>query len=756
MKFNRLLRHALLALIALATCWTTATAAAPGAPQGLQAMSLGDTKFRLTWTAGEGGSADGFSVWMANGITTDPAQFSRISKESMTRYNSMISTDSLTQTLGKSPGGTVGMFWFTTAALAEGDYSFYVTAENGDGVGASPIVHGSLKVLPALNIVSRPQTNGWIGSRYLYRIETDLEDTSKPVTYMLLSGPGGNDNSGFISGNTIDFIPENPGRYTMRVQAFVAGMKPAVQEWELVIGSCTVPGVVTGTVKDDQGNPATDVKVTAVPVVNIPGTIWYGEEISTSVENGSYNLSLESGSYLIYVSGDGLMKQYYPSGSTQEQGRPIMVACSTATRIDFNVEPYVEINYHSISGTVTDAASGDPIEKMMVLAYGLDATGRTQYGMDLTDANGNYTIEKLPDVCTYIVQTRSEYDTASNGVVRERYLAQFYDHVPTREEATSLTLTGDLTGIDFGLTKRGEYSNGVSGVLQNSTGAGISGRIVLLPVSSELRGTIGGQLMTETDGTFSLENVAPGDYIVYGIPESRSYVAAYYNANGTAVTVWADASLVTVSGDAMTTGVTVILSDRETGGTAKLSGVVSANVGRIKSGGSSPQSDKPVSGAGITIVRNGVVADQATSDALGRFELTEVPSGTVTVIVDKPGYDVYRAELTIDEENPLDINVPLSVSGTSGVEREGIKSIEVAVSPNPIISNGMITFEADGSTARVHLVDVMGREVRSFEVGTAAGRTTVELDVRGMASGIYYVRVMTAKSIRTVPVEIVR
>jgi surface protein len=79
--------------------------------------------------------------------------------------------------------------------------------------------------------------------------------------------------------------------------------------------------------------------------------------------------------------------------------------------------------------------------------------------------------------------------------------------------------------------------------------------------------------------------------------------------------------------------------------------------------------------------------------------------------------------------------------------------------PNPASQRATVRYavpeETDG-TVRIHLYDVMGRRVRIVRRTTEAGRRKQNIDVSGLASGIYFLRLTDGEATRTQKMTVVR
>ncbi|MEM0961034.1 MAG: DUF1501 domain-containing protein [Bacteroidota bacterium] len=98
---------------------------------------------------------------------------------------------------------------------------------------------------------------------------------------------------------------------------------------------------------------------------------------------------------------------------------------------------------------------------------------------------------------------------------------------------------------------------------------------------------------------------------------------------------------------------------------------------------------------------------------------------------------------------------PLTVDAGLGPEADGLR---LAVAPNPIASRGRVTVSLDAPTpATVEVLDLQGRVVRLLADGALpAGDTALPFEAADLASGVYLVRVRTARTAHTATVTVVR
>ena len=144
------------------------------------------------------------------------------------------------------------------------------------------------------------------------------------------------------------------------------------------VGVGTISGVVTG-----DGVPLANVFVSAYS----PS----GQNLSTLTdENGYYEFTaLPNGQWSIYASG-GLDYQYLNPPPVQ------LTDGATSATLDF---PFLSwpVGTSSISGVVTDAATGEPLADVSVSVY-----SNNHNSHETTDAAGAYTVDLLPEGTYYL------------------------------------------------------------------------------------------------------------------------------------------------------------------------------------------------------------------------------------------------------------------------------------------------------------------------------------------------------------------
>ncbi len=262
----------------------------------------------------------------------------------------------------------------------------------------------------------------------------------------------------------------------------------------------TIAGVVTNS---ETGEP---IPHAIVVVADLAGnTVGQSE---TNYQGKYQVVGLASGFYVAYTKFTSARDEIYDgtpcpggpdTGCTFSDGTPITVTGPAVTSgINFALEPFA-----SISGTVSDHATGQPLSFIQVTAYGVGGLFVTS---EYTDSSGHYRLGGLP-VGDYFLRTE-----AYSG-----YQDEIYDDLPcvsgscdvTLGTPVASTLDDATSGIDFALDRLGQITGQVNYEIGGQ--AIRSARLRALDANGYVRRSA----TTGLDGSYELERLPTGDYYVY-------------------------------------------------------------------------------------------------------------------------------------------------------------------------------------------------------------------------------------------------
>ena len=300
-------------------------------------------------------------------------------------------------------------------------------------------------------------------------------------------------------------------------------------------------GAISGTVTDS-GSPPQDLSGICVNVQPASGGGPGGSSVTAT--DGTYTVSgLAPGSYDVEFSGcgsgGGYATQWYKGADSQATATPVPVtAGQTTTGVNAVMAAAAEI-----SGTVTDASSPQQgLGGICVVAFPSPGPGSSYSAV--TASNGTYAMNGLPSG-SYTVEF---YDCGNQG----SYVTQWYKGASTQASATPVSVTAGqpTTGIDAAMAPGGSISGTVT---DTASPPDDLANICVNAVPAQGGGPGGAGAVTAADGTYTINNLAPGSYDVqfFGCQSSSDYLTQWYQGASTQ----ASAAPVSVTADQTTTGI---------------------------------------------------------------------------------------------------------------------------------------------------------------------------------------------------------
>ena len=279
---------------------------------------------------------------------------------------------------------------------------------------------------------------------------------------------------------------------------------------------------ISGTVTDASNNPLANVRIAASATSKIisgninsmdpaSALLMQGSIVGTYADvtgdiktdaNGKYTISLiKGGTYIVAAHGVGYLVQYYNRKSNILEADKILLD-NDKTGIDFKLNPAPAAKA-VLSGKVTDA-NKLPVHSKVIL-YPAKLTITVIARTVTTNEKGEFVIEKVPNG-EYILQ----------AIPLKNYLPGYYKTndcgVNEFKNATIITVVNDInvSGLDICVKKIVTNGSGnISGKIENNSGLGIAGAIVIAESNNECSFAI-----TETDGSYIIENLSSGNYMI--------------------------------------------------------------------------------------------------------------------------------------------------------------------------------------------------------------------------------------------------
>ena len=603
-----------------------------------------------------------------------------------------------------------GSYYFTASTLTDsnGDYTFsglqsgtyQVAFSTGDGEYLAQYYNGQNAYSSYTNVtVAQGSTTAGIDAALdaPAQIQGTVTDsvTGSPVSGATVSTTAPNGTIQATTGNdgTYTLTGLYPGSYTVEFQppsganylsqyyngaATSSGATPvSVGDGADVTGvnaSLQTGGQISGTVTSQ----ATGTAISGLWVYVFDSSGNFAGSAQTGA-NGAYTVSnLPTGSYEVEFYGTGsYIPQYYNAQTSYANANPVAV---TAGQVTTGVNAAMLSN-GAISGTVTDASTGNPIAGAYVYVY--DSSGYYYQTSATTNSSGVYTTPGLPA-----------------GSYTVKFSATGYAPF-TYSGTVSVSIGTTTSGINAALTPDGAISGTVTDA---------AGQINLASVSVTAYDSSGSYVTstsTASDGSYTLENMVPGTYELEFTPSSgQNYLPQYYHGESTL----ASADPVTVTSGQTTTGIGAGLA---TGG--QVTGKVTDSA-----------TGQPIQYAYAELLNaSGGYVSEVSTAADGTFTLTALPTGTYILYFSASGHvnQYYNNESSLSSADQISVTAGSTTS-----------AINAALVPYGAIT-GTVT---DASTGHaLQYVEVEAYDTSGQAVGSAYTSSSGAYTLSNLPPGTY-------------------
>jgi hypothetical protein len=262
---------------------------------------------------------------------------------------------------------------------------------------------------------------------------------------------------------------------------------------------------------------------------------------------------------------------------------------------------------------------------------------------------------------------------------------------------------------------------------------------------------------TDSNGTYSFQDLPAGTYVIQAVPSNHNYAPGYYTDQNQCTIDWHDAAKIQLLDSAQISGLNIFLHATEHHpGFTNIGGIVHL-VGEPAPGF--------VSGAVVSVYDTaGNLVDYGVADSTGNFTLVNMNIGTYTLAMDRVNYStvlegsvVTDYESNVNSASEVDAQldaIATSVSGTSGL----LPALDMLSQnyPNPFTGSTdiQITLPAnivpEGLSLGVY--DALGRQVADLtsQIVSSIGnknKNVVSFNAESLPAGIYFYRLQVAHSI---------
>lgn len=565
----------------------------------------------------------------------------------------------------------------------------------------------------------------------------------------------------------VSWTPAEKGFFRYTVEAYDNNN----QATKAVIGSyvevftCAQPIIVAGNVNYEPEEEGGEL----LPVVNGSFALLMGvdengnsngsRQYSAEIKDGHYSIEADAGTYVLYFSGCGAFVDEFWSNATKMQNAQIItLECGKSYSYDELVKEHKNPKFFKVSGRVTDEVTGEGIPFAYVEALmTYNQTFRVS-AIQLTDENGYYEAN-LSNHYEYVFRASTEAFMPKSGQDPQNddyYLPQYYDKVTDITEATVISLTEDIANMDFALTKAMNYDNSLAGSIVDTDGNVLRYSLVsafLIEKQSDNKEYVKMAFTAQTDieGDFSFNNLIPGDYILLAYPLYQTLAAGYFVEGDLATLSWKDATRINVKSGAEISNKAIKLPKMtRVLGNGSIFGSISKNG---SDGGIVKGMGRPISGAMIFAINDdGEIVEFQRTNNDGAFSVENLENGSYNIRIDKIGYNQLSLWAEINSNNKhIDVET-ISFNGTTTSVEDKVFA-EVSLYPNPAVSHITVNLGTLPKDANISLVDATGVTLYN---GTVKSNENHKIDVDGIASGMYYLKVKIDEEVTVLPVSIAK
>jgi hypothetical protein len=488
-------------------------------------------------------------------------------------------------------------------------------------------------------------------------------------------------------------------------------------------------GTVTGVITDDNTLlPITDAAAvfhkTSGHLMGIVGR---------TDANGVYNVNLPAGSYYMKTMAYGYYFEFYNNVPTLLEATPVEITEGAALTLNVGLAPYVPPVLYTLSGIVKDSLDEGIPSVVRVYSVRRNTFHRFMHSVR-TDSLGSYSINVR------------ENDTVVVMAVpfNKEYYPEFYNNKFTFAEADRVPVTGNITDIDFVLSHKPVYQNGINGVVVDAQNIPVESFVSAFRLGAvQMRRYL---VSTDAAGVYSFSNLIPGKYILRVDPK-EGYLPTYFKYDGTQTINWREADSVMVDAESIIPNINFnVLPLPEYG-----EGIIAGNV--------STSAGENVDAAYVYALNgNGEIIGYGISNSSGNYSIDGLLSGEYQITSDKLDYNFTGTlPVTIDYSGNLyqtaNINMnPASVTDVKNPNPQTVTDYQLSQNyPNPFNPVTNIKFSLpERSNVRITVYNLLGIQVAELvnEV-RSAGTHTINFDASDLSSGVYFYKIEAGKFIQT-------
>jgi len=478
--------------------------------------------------------------------------------------------------------------------------------------------------------------------------------------------------------------------------------------------------VVTGDVFNDaNNNPIPRARVDLI-TQNA-----FGNKTAITDSLGNFKIRVPAGNYYLQTSAFGFIKEFYNNAQTIQQATLITLGNNDSVNFSIGLAPIVPPVTYFLTGNVTKEG-GLPIRARVSVIPVRNSTffNPTLGRHTFTDSLGNYSI-RVRENDTVVVFCHPVDLTLQ---------PEFFDNKLTFAEADKIVINGNVNNVNFVISPKPIFNNGISGLVKNEDNEGVESFVSAFRKYNQFPNPRRITVSSDTLGNYQLTNLLPGEYILLAVPKT-GYKPTFFRYDGSQTMNWRQADSIVVTETSMITNINFTVLPVITPGFAKLTGFVKDN------------SNRPVEGAFVFAVdENSNVYTYAVSDKNGFYQIEGFELTTYSIYVDKFGYSNNGVRtVTFDNQSVFQRQLNLTLTPETPTSSESNylvpEKFELGQNyPNPFNPSTTINWKSPESGLQILKVyNILGNEVATLvNEWREAGSYSIEFDASKLSSGTYF------------------
>jgi hypothetical protein len=318
------------------------------------------------------------------------------------------------------------------------------------------------------------------------------------------------------------FITAQAGvTYRIAVYGWIDGDEPEQGDFVLTIKPDTSPRITGKVTGPDGVTPLAGIRVKEYYYDDSEDTYYLGAEAFTG-SDGTYLLAgLTEGAHVVQF-------QDYTGNYLGEyhDNAPRLDSADFITVVENEVVSGIDASLvlaAKITGTVTAADGGTPLEEIVAVLYEWDDIDEEWYGMGLatTEPDGSYRMAGL---------VAGTYRIGFSDWNENAYVPEFYDNAATVDEGTDIVVAAstEVSGINASLVDRARISGTVTGPDGITPLADIRVRVYHWDDEYE-EWTWRNEGFTDTAGNYLVRGLSGGNYRLRFDDPAGNYVTEFYD-----------------------------------------------------------------------------------------------------------------------------------------------------------------------------------------------------------------------------------